>query len=185
MVQKNVKKLTPAVIKKADKKLDERKEIKVTMDGEEFKLEHDIVFRKTKHQNIVRGMIDFLSFGSDKEGYVDYASAYTSLLILKEYTSLDVPDGVEEGVLFLKVLVDTGLLSDIITQLPEDQITSVFEAVEIAVNELTERILELEDEREGLESELENEELLNLQIEKTEDAEVEAEVEEDLAKDEE
>lgn len=155
MTQKNVKKLTPTVIKKVDKKLDEKETMKVELDGVEYELDYDKVFRKTKHNNVLDGVIDFLRYSTDSniKNMADYVSVYTSLLIIKEFTSLAVPDDIEEAFELLQVLVDTEIISKILNNLPEDELTSVFKTVENAMNDLTDRINELENEHLDLENE--------------------------------
>lgn len=137
MVQKDInkknKKLSIAELNKQNKKLDKVREFTVVVKDKETKEEveydvtHDIIFRKTKQHLLLDNMVDFFNAGSERIELLNMATPYTALLILKHFTSLEVPDDIDEAVVLLKVLIDLDVLDAVLAELPEEETTKVFE----------------------------------------------------------
>lgn len=130
MVQKDNKKnkkLSIVEINKQNKKLDKVRDFTVTVGDIEYDVTHDIIFRKTKQHLLLDNMVDFFNAGSERIELLNMATPYTALLILKHFTSLEVPDDINEAVILLKVLIDLDVLDAVLAELPEEETTKIFE----------------------------------------------------------
>jgi len=131
MVQKDInkknKKLSIVELNKQSKKLDAVRSFTVTVGEVEYDVTHDIIFRKTKQHLLLDNMVDFFNAGSERIELLNMATPYTALLILKHFTSLEVPDDIDEAVVLLKVLIDLDVLDAVLAELPEEETTKVFE----------------------------------------------------------
>lgn len=161
--QATPKKLTLAELKKQDKKLDERKSVVVNIGEDEYTIEYDMIFRKTKQTKVMNDMMrlfQVIGTGQEDESVekLEFASAYTALLIIKHFTSLDVSDDIDEALAMLQVLIDLGALGDIVKALPEDEVLKIYDLLTNTVNAVRENMEQLDKEEELLELELENEE---------------------------
>lgn len=54
---------------------------------------------------------------------------YMQIVLIKHFTSLDVPEDINGKIETLQILVDLDLFTDIISEFPEDEIKKVYEAV--------------------------------------------------------
>jgi hypothetical protein len=160
MAQKdNTKKLTLNELKKEDKKLNGQDEVSININGTDYKLSVDTVFRMTKKAQLLNDMVELFEEGRNRLELFDMATPYLSLLILKHFTSLDVPDDIDEALVMLRVLIDLDILGKLINILPEQEVTSVFELVTESVNNMRMNLEELEKEAERLSEQIENQEL--------------------------
>jgi hypothetical protein len=160
MAQKDTaKKLTLNELKKEDKKLNGQDEVSININGTEYKLSVDSVFRKSKQAQLLDDMVALFEEGRNRIELFDFATPYLSLLILKHFTSLDVPDEIDEAILMLRVLIDLEILGKLVSILPEKEVTNVFELVTESVNNMRANLEELEKEAEKLSEQVENPEL--------------------------
>lgn len=160
---KNVKKLTLADLKKESKKLDAQQEMTVHIGGTEYTISYDTIFRKTKQRAVLQDTLTFFQeIGEKNMEQLEMASAYTALLIVKHFTSLDVPDDISEALSLLEVLVDIDVLGEIVNELPEDEVTKIYKLLTNTVNTLKENIEMAEKELNLIEAEIENEEVKEL-----------------------
>ncbi|PGO60720.1 hypothetical protein [Priestia megaterium] len=158
---KNV--LTFEGLKEEVKVLDEVQEFTVKINESDYILTHDVVFRKTKQQKLLEDMLRFFSeVTEDNVEVLDYATPYTALLIIKHFTSLDVPDEIDEALALLEVLVDLDALAKIVNALPEDEVVKVYELLNTALDGIRENMEEAEKEAEAIADQLENEEVKEL-----------------------
>ncbi len=141
---KDLKKLTKTELKKQAKNLDAQREFTVEIGDEEYKMTHDIVFRKTKIATLIDELMDFLAKGVERVELLDLTTPYTALLTIKHFTSIEVPDDIDEALDFLEVLVDLDILNVIIDELPEDQAQLLFDTITQRVAEMTKNLQELE-----------------------------------------
>lgn len=159
MANKDVKLLTPELLKKQNEKLNEVQEFSITVNGEDFIMTHDVVFRKSKQHKVLDDLVEFFNEGQNRNlQYLDLATPYTTLLILKHFTSLEVPDDIDEAILLLEVLIDLGVLANILNTLPEDEVTKMFELLTEVMTRFRGTLEESQAEAEALA--LENKETL-------------------------
>lgn len=164
MTKKNntIKSLTPTELKKQAKVLlDEKREFSVTVGETEYKLTHDVVFRKSKQSKFLEDVVSFFSEGANHPEILDLATAYSTLLIIKHFTSLDIPDDISEALNMLEVLVDLEILNPIVEELPTDQVTEIYELLSKTVKNMDENIQELQREAEEMSGKVENKELID------------------------
>lgn len=159
MANKDIKKLSPAELKKQVKKLDEVQEFFITIDDTEYKLTYDAKFRKTKQHKILDDMVKFFNEGNNRIELLDMATPYTALLIIKHFTSLEVSDDVEEAVNLLEVLVDLEALDKILNALPEEEVTKVYELLTKTIESFKDGLEKSELDAEALSKQIENEEV--------------------------
>jgi len=163
-------------LKKESKKLDETAEFFITIGDTEYKLTHDVYFRKTKQREVLEDMLLFFnSIGEDTMDDLEMASPYTALLIIKHFTSLDVSDDISEALVLLGILIDLGVLATIVNALPEDEVLKIYELLTETVNNIKVNIEEAEAEVEKLSDKVDNDVILA--VEKDEENEVEEVVE--------
>lgn len=176
MAKKEIKKLSPAILQAESKKLDEVQEFVVQIGEEDYLLTHDVVFRKSKQHKVLDDMVDFFNeVGSNKIEYLDLATPYTALLIIKHFTSLEVEDDIDGALALLNVLVDLEALDKILNALPENEVTKVYELLADTINNFRKNLEEQEKEAEALA--LENPEILGIETDGESDSAVETEQE--------
>lgn len=160
---KSIKELTLADLKKESKKLDEQSEFEIKIGSTDYIIKYDKVFRKTKQRAVLEDTLHFFQqMGEENMKNLEMASAYTALLIVKHFTSLDIPDEIEEALAMLEVLVDLGVIGDIVNELPEDEVVKIYELLTQTVDSLNNNLKMAEAEAKLVEEELENEEVKEL-----------------------
>lgn len=157
-----MKNLTTAVLKKENKALDNTREFTVEVNGTEYKVTHDIKFRKTKQASLLDDIVSFFAEGVKNVKILELATPYTALLILKYFTSIDVPDNIDEALATLNVLVDLEIMDKIINELPEDEITDIYKLLDKTVKNMNETIEEAEKEAREIASQIENDEIKDM-----------------------
>lgn len=158
----NIKKLTGAELKKQNKVLDEQREFSVMIGDTEYKLTHDVTFRKTKQSRLLEDVIAFFTAGVNRPEILEISTVYSTLLILKHFTSLEVSDDIGEALELLDVLVDLEVLDKIVNELPEDEITKIYELLTKTVNNMETSIVEAEEEAKKLANQVENKEIKDM-----------------------
>lgn len=143
---KDIKKLTSAELLMQNEKLDGKGSFPIIIGEQEYEIEHDLIFRKSKQNKLLDDVIKFFTAGAENVELLDMATPYTALLILKHFTSLEVSDEVSEALDLLAVLVDLEVLDKMVDGLPEGQVTEVFELITRTVNSMTENIEDAEEE---------------------------------------
>lgn len=159
---KELKNLTTAVLKKEDKALNNKRDFSIKIGENEYKMSHDITFRKTKQASLLDDVISFFAEGVKRAEILELATPYTTMLILKYFSSLDVPDEVDEALALLEVLVDLEILDKIANELPEDEITKIYELLDKTVKNMSETITEAEKEAKEIANKIENNELKDM-----------------------
>lgn len=156
MAQKDIKNLTPAELKKQNKSLDEQREFKVTIGETVYKLSHDVTFRQSKKNKLLDDMVKFFQEATKNIEILELATPYTTLLIFKHFTTLDVSEEIGEALDLLDTLVDLGILNQIVAELPDDELTSVFEMITRTITTMSDNLSEAEEAIKELESQVEN-----------------------------
>ena len=133
---KNIKKLTGAELRKQNKALDEQREFSVEIDGQEYTLTHDVKFRKTKQIKLIEDLIEFFAKGAENPEILDKSTPYTALLVIKHFTSLDVPDNIEDALILLGILIDLDAIAKIINELPEDDVVELFDILNETISNM-------------------------------------------------
>lgn len=174
------KKLTVANVLKEDKKLDKKGVDSVFMDGTEYEFEYDLIFRPTKQEAVLNDVLNYYEH-IDSRGIeiLAFATPYVALLIIKHFTSLDVPQDFDEAILLLNVLVDNHILDEILNKLPNEQVKTMTDTLHNALEVFLENLEGNEREIARLlaENQIENDEVIDTlpQIEQSEDFESEEE----------
>lgn len=151
MAKKEVKKLTTELLKKQDSKLNEVQEFSITIGEDDFLMTHDVKFRKSKQHKVLDDLVLFFNEGAKQNiAFLDMATPYTGLLIIKHFTSLDVSDDIEEALALLNVLVDIGALANILSALPEDEVVKVYELLTVTMTRFRENLEQAEIEAQEL-----------------------------------
>ncbi|UUV46702.1 hypothetical protein [Bacillus phage vB_BanS-Thrax4] len=138
--QQKVKNLTLAEMKKQDKVLSETKEEFITVNDTVYKVEIDVHFRQSKRNKVLDDLIKFFEAGRNDEKLYSIATPYTSLLMVKHFTSLEVPDDIEGALDYLQLLLDLGILGTIVNAMPDDQIVDLYEKLTETINEISENM---------------------------------------------
>lgn len=138
-------------------------------DLEPYKIKVDNVFRKTKQHKLLEDLIAFMNEGSDRLEILDLATPYISLLMIKHFTSLEVPDNIDDAIDIMNALVDLEIFTKIIELMPEDEVLGMYEAISASVDRMNHNIDELVAEAKKLAEQVENEEVKELLEDGTEE----------------
>lgn len=172
MTNKDIKQLSPAVLKEQVLKLEEKQTFVVTIGEEDFEMTHDVFFRKTKMHKVLDDMVEFFNEGGKKIEILDLATPYTALLILKHFTSLEIPEDIDESLTFLEVLIDLEALDKILNALPEDEVSKVYKLLTQTIEAFKEGLDEADKEAEALS--LENAEVLGIGVDGEQNSAIES-----------
>lgn len=156
---KKYKKLTGAELKRQVKKLDERDEFYITIDGEEFEVSYDKVFKKSKQIKVLEDMIQLFEESRERAELIEMSAPYVSLMVIKHFTSIEVSDNIDEAIGTLNSLIDLEILHQVINALPEDEILNMFNLVSESVENMKTNLEELNAETEKVSEKVENKEL--------------------------
>lgn len=172
--------LNAKALQKEVSQLDLQGTAPITIGDTVYEISYDKVFRKTKQRNMLQDMIDFFKdMGTVEERDADFATAYTTLLLIKHFTSLDVPDDIKGALDMLEVLIDLEVFGQILEVLPEEEVVKAFDLLSDSVKSMTERYNEITEEMKEQQAQIENKELQEY-IEEMEPVEVTVE---DIAQD--
>lgn len=157
--EKTVKKLTFNEMIQLDKALDEQIEKKIKIKGQEYTFKIDKKFRKTKRFDVLNDLIKFMDECNRRIELYDMISPYTSLLIIKHFTDIDVPDGIDDALLMLKTMIDYEIFDKILNMMPEDEVIKMYEELSAVISRAKENIELAEELDEELQEQVENPEL--------------------------
>jgi hypothetical protein len=151
-----MKNLTLAELKKQNKKLNETEEHKLEVNGQEYKIKVDKHFRQTKQHNVLDSLVEFFNEAGSRPEILDLATSYSTLLIIREFTNLDIPEDIDDALDTMSVLIDLGLFGKIISVLPEDEVTKIYELLKLSIDRMNENITEAEKESDEILSKIDN-----------------------------
>lgn len=134
---------------------DELFTITLNMNGKDWELKANRYFNKSGIDNIVQTVIKNFQF--KRESMEKILIPYLYILLIKQFTDLEVPDDLIGQVDFLGKLIDLNIFSPIINSFPKDQMKLFFEEV----NEFSKSLNENMD---GLLEEVENMEIENDEV---------------------
>ena len=104
---KVLQKLTVLDIAKKNNVLDAKEDFLIAIGDEDYKITHDVLFRKTKQQKVLEDMVKFFNeIDSFNAELLELVTPYTSLLVIKHFTGLAVPDDIEEAMAALTALTE-------------------------------------------------------------------------------
>lgn len=159
---KKVKNLTVTELKKKSKELGSQTEHTIKVGDDEYKIKIDDTFRQTKQHKVMEDLIDFLNEGNSRLELLEVATPYTSLLLIKHFTSLEVPNDIDGAIEVLNALVDLGILGEILNLMPEQEVVKIYETLSASVDRMNKNIEEMREEARKLADKLENKEVKEL-----------------------
>lgn len=159
MANEKVKNLNITELKKHNKKLDEKEQHTLTVNGESYTVGIDKVFRKTKQFKLVEDFAEFMNRASKDIELFDLATPYITLLFVKHFTTVNVPEEIDGAIELLNVLIDLDLLNQILNLLPESQVKEVYEIISTTADKMNEEIAETVNEIDKIKEQVENGEL--------------------------
>jgi len=169
--ENKIKNLTLTEIKKQAKKLDAQTEHEILVGEDVYKVKIDNVFRRTKQNQLLDDLVAFFSEGNERVELLDLATPYTTLLLIKHFTSIEVSDNIDEALEMLDILIDLELLGAILNLMPEQEVLDMYELLNATVNRMKENMVELEDETKRLSEVVENDEVKEMLLNGTRDKE--------------
>lgn len=170
-INNKVKNLTLAEMKRQNKKLDEKTEHLIYVNDDEYSVKIDATFRKSKQQKLLDDLIDFFNEGNNDVDLLDMATPYTSLLLIKHFTNVYIPDEIDKALEVLEALIDLELIAEILNLMPEDEVFKVYELLSETVNRMRENIAEADEETRKLAEKVENPVLKEMLLNESEQSE--------------
>ncbi|MFS0905807.1 hypothetical protein AB3N02_22550 [Priestia aryabhattai] len=168
---KKVTKLTANELVKQGKKLDVQEEFVVKIGDADYTLSHDTYFRITKQHKVIDDLMAFFNEGNNRNELFDLATPYTALLVLKHFTTLEVSDDIDEALALMEVLVDLQVLDVLLNELPEEELTKVFELLTQTVDNVRTNLEEAEAEADRILEMVQNDEVKEMIEDNGEEAE--------------
>lgn len=159
MANEKIKNLNITELKKHNRKLDEKETHQLMVDGEEYSIGIDKLFRKTKQYKLIEDFAEFMNQASKDVELLDLATPYITLLFVKHFTSVNVPNEIEGAIELLNVLIDLDLLNSILNLFPEDQVAEVYKIISATADKMSAEITETVNEIENIKEQVENGEL--------------------------
>lgn len=156
------KKLTVAELKKQNKNLDAQTEHTVLVNGVEYKVKIDNVFRKTKQHKLLEDLIFFMNESNKRVDLLDVATPYITLLMIKHFTDIEISDDIDEAIETMNALVDLEIFGEIANLMPEDELLKMYETISASIDRMNVNITELLKEAEELSKKVENKEVKEL-----------------------
>lgn len=157
MTQNKIKNLNPTAIKREHKKLKEQGEFFITVNGEEYRVTHDEKFLNSKIHMVLDDLILLFNEGRHRNELMEVATPYTTLLIIKHFTSIEVSDDIDEALETMTALIDLELVDKIINALPEAEVVRMYEKISTVMTNVKSTLEDGELEVRELEKDLQTE----------------------------
>lgn len=145
------KKLTLSAIRQEDaKKYSRIKQIFI----DDYTLDIDVVFRPTKIRDLLIELVELVDYGNEKNIKIsnDLIAEYYSLLIIKHFSSLEIPDEIEDRLRVIGILIDNDYIARILDNFDEDELNKVLvclrqinENLAVALEELKNKNISIEE----------------------------------------
>lgn len=160
-ITKKVKKLTPAELKKQGKKLEGQFEVNLFIDDEVYVVKIDEHFKKTKIFKLLDDMVEFYNEASKRadSSMLELVTPYSSLLLIKYFTDIEISDDINEALATLDLLIDLELLDKILNAMPEKEVEKVYKVLTDMLKNVERNLEEAEKEAEKLENQIQNPEV--------------------------
>lgn len=127
-----------------------------------YKIKIDNVFRKTKQHKLLEDLIFFLNESNNRLEILDVATPYITLLLIKHFTNLDIPDDIDEAIEVMNVLIDLDIFSEIVNLMPENEVIKMYETLNASIERMNLNIEEMLKESEKVLEKVENKEIKEL-----------------------
>jgi predicted HAD superfamily phosphohydrolase len=157
MAQNKIKNLSPTEIKKQVKKLKEQGEFYITIGEEEYLVKHDEVFLNSKIHKVLDDLILLFNEGRNRNELMEVATPYTTILIIKHFTSIEVPDDIDGALDMMTALIDLEAMDKIINALPESEVVKMYEKIAGVMENVKSTLEDGELEARELEKDLQTE----------------------------
>lgn len=162
MAKKKAQNLNLANLQKEEKNIVSQTEHTLVINGSDYKVKIEDKFLKTKQHALLDDLVSFFNESNSRIELLELATPYTTLLLIKHFSSIDVPDGIDEGIEVLNVLINLEILGTILNLMPDSEVNSVYELISATVDRMTENIKEAEKEADRLSGIVENQEVKDL-----------------------
>lgn len=149
------------IVVKIQKGLDEETG-KPLFDLVPYKIKIDNVFRKTKQHKLLEDLMFFMNEGNKRLELLDVATPYITLLLIKHFTNLDIPDDIDEAIEVMNVLLDLDIFSEIVNLMPENEVIKMYETLNSSIERMNLNIEEMLKESEKILEKVENKEIKEL-----------------------
>lgn len=159
------KNLTLTEMKKLNRKIDQKEEVTIFIevdneDGETeslpYTFTYDRRFRKSKQYKVMDDVLKLYESMDEHPELVDMATPYISLMVIKQFTSIQVPDNVTKALEILDILIDLQIFDKILNSLPEDEIIKFYEDIDKSIKKMGERLDDIDAETEKLQNTVED-----------------------------
>ena len=127
-----------------------------------YKIKIDNVFRKTKQHKLLEDLMFFMNEGNKRLELLDVATPYITLLLIKHFTNLDIPDDIDEAIEVMNVLLDLDIFSEIVNLMPENEVIKMYETLNASIERMNLNIEEMLKESEKVLEKVENKEIKEL-----------------------
>lgn len=163
--KRDIKNLTVTELRKQSRALNAQTSHTIMIGEDEYRIKIDKVFRKTKQHKLLEDLMEFLNEGNNRVEILDLATPYITLLLIKHFTDLRVPDNIDDAIDIMNALTDLEIFSYIVDLMPEDEVVKLYETVSTSVDRMNANIEELMKEAEDVADKVENEEVIKEMLE--------------------
>jgi len=129
MANKKKNKLDFNTIKKTSAKQFTTKEVEILVDGKNYLIVIDQVFRTTKIEKMIMKFVNSESIKQFNNCDESVKLSYYFYLIIKEFSDLEIPDNLKfnEEINLISSLIDLGIFEQIMKEIPKAEIKKVNE----------------------------------------------------------
>lgn len=127
-----------------------------------YKIKIDNVFRKTKQHKLLEDLMFFINESNKRLEILDVATPYITLLLIKHFTNLDIPDDIDEAIEVMNILIDLDIFSEIVNLMPENEVIKMYETLNASIERMNLNIEEMLKESEKVLEKIENKEIKEL-----------------------
>lgn len=127
-----------------------------------YKIKIDNVFRKTKQHKLLEDLMLFINESNKRLEILDVATPYITLLLIKHFTNLDIPDDIDEAIEVMNILIDLDIFSEIVNLMPENEVIKMYETLNASIERMNLNIEEMLKESEKVLEKIENKEIKEL-----------------------
>ncbi|AZU98928.1 hypothetical protein pW2_95 [Bacillus phage pW2] len=160
--EQKIKSLTLAEMKKQEKVLKETKEELITINDTVYKVKIDTHFLPTKRNQLLDDLIKFFDESNKNEQLTSIATPYTSLLLVKHFTDIDIPDDIDEALDYLYLLMNVRALTPIINAMPEAEVIDLYDSLTETLGQISDNMMKSIGEADDLLKGIENPEVKEL-----------------------
>lgn len=132
--------------------------VSVEIDGEEipYRFTYESIFRKSKRIKVMDDIIAFYQSFEKNPEIVHMATPYVSLLVLKHFTSIQVPDDIGKALEVLEALLDLNIFDKILNALPDEQVSGIYNDILEALERMNSNAEETAEEVKAISEQLDN-----------------------------